>query len=79
MSASETNTEESAKRHKTPLIGMGLVALFGVILISIFTFIAVGRGEEPVGAEQQVDGLTGDVEPADDGVSAQIEAEGASE
>ncbi|MGZ9811717.1 hypothetical protein ACXN5S_14740 [Pseudoroseicyclus sp. H15] len=76
MSASETNTEKAAKKHSVPLIGMAVVAIFGVVLIAIFTFIAVSRGESPEGAEMQVDSLSGEVEPADDGVAAPIASEG---
>lgn len=33
MSAPQTNIEKQKRRHRGPLIGMGLAVLFGVVLI----------------------------------------------
>ena len=62
MSAPDTNTEKQVEKHKAPLGGMAIAVGAGIILlILLITFVAVG-GEEPDGANAQVDGRTGDVE-----------------
>ena len=62
MSAPDTNTEKQVEKHKAPLGGMAIAVGAGVILlILLITFIAVG-GDDPVGADAQVDGRTGEVE-----------------
>ena len=60
MSASNTNLEKQKERHAGPLSGMAilltLVALMFVGWVG-YEFLA---GEEPAGAEVQINGLTGE-------------------
>ncbi len=64
MSAPNTDVEKQEKRHKGPLIGMGAAVAWGVgLLIAVMVYVFV-IGGDPEGAETQVDGRTGDAEPA---------------
>ena len=45
MSAPKTNIETQKRRHWVPLVGMALVALFGVLLITYWV------GEEAVNSD----------------------------
>jgi hypothetical protein len=47
MSAPKTNLEKQKKRHFAPLIGMALVALFGVALIVFWQFEEAAQGLSP--------------------------------
>ncbi|MFQ6548315.1 hypothetical protein AADZ90_010175 [Aestuariibius sp. 2305UL40-4] len=62
MSAPDTDVEKQEKRHKGPLIGIAAAVAFGVGLIVLLSVIVVSRGDEPVGADEQIDGRTGTVE-----------------
>ena len=69
MSAPHTDVEKQEKSHKGPLIGMAVVAGFGVLLILFLVFIGFGQGNEPE-AENTVEAVGSDVtegtETADD-------------
>ena len=61
MSAPDTDPEKQAKRHRPSLIGMGIVVVLALaMLLALITFV-VDRGGAPEGAEEQVDGRTGEV------------------
>lgn len=61
MSAPETNVEKQEKRHKPALIGMGAAVVWaGVLLVGLILWI-VYQGNEPEGAEAQIDGRTGEI------------------
>lgn len=59
MSASNTNLETQKRRHKGPLVGIGLVV--GVVAIGFVIFFSTQflRGDNPEGADVQVEGTTG--------------------
>ncbi len=61
MSAPNTNLEKEEKRHKGPLIGMALAAVFGVGLILVLTFMQSADGNEPDEAPK-LETTTGDIE-----------------
>ncbi|MGR3463355.1 hypothetical protein [Limimaricola sp.] len=66
MSAPQTDVEKQEKRHKGPLTGMAVVAVFGVLLILFLLFIGFGQGNEPE-AESTVEAVGSDeVEATDD-------------
>ncbi|NDV00143.1 hypothetical protein [Pseudoroseicyclus tamaricis] len=79
MSASETNTEESAKRHKGPLIGIGIAVAIGAIMGIAMAVTAVMRGDDPEGADQQMNSLSGELEPAESAVEEPVGLEGTDE
>ena len=62
MSAPDTNTEKQTERHKAPLYGgIMLPILFaGTLLVGLVVFIFFW-GNDPEGAEQVIDGRTGEV------------------
>ncbi len=62
MSSPHTDVEKQEKRHKGPLIGMAVVAAFGVLLIIFLAFIGLEQGGEPEGADTQLETTTGDIE-----------------
>jgi hypothetical protein len=47
MSAPRTNLETQKRRHRGPLIGMALVAIFGVGLIVYWQFEEAADGNSP--------------------------------
>jgi len=47
MSAPQTNLETQKRRHIGPLIGMALVAIFGVSLIVYWQFEEAAQGQGP--------------------------------
>ncbi|MBB3712969.1 hypothetical protein FHS00_002567 [Limimaricola variabilis] len=62
MSAPHTDVEKQEKRHKGPLTGMAIVAVFGVLLILLLVFLGFGQGNEPE-AESTVEAVgSGEVE-----------------
>ena len=62
MSAPDTNTEKQQDRHRAPLGGMALAVIFAVVLlIGLVMFLILG-GDDPEGADTQIDGRTGAVE-----------------
>lgn len=65
MSAPDTDTEKQEKAHRGPLrLGIMLPILFAVTLLAVLIVAVFLGGEEPEGAEEQVDTATGEVEPA---------------
>jgi hypothetical protein len=51
MSAPKTNIDRQKRQHAGPLIGMALVALFGLGLVVYWQFEEAAKGDGP-GAEQ---------------------------
>lgn len=61
MSAPDTDPEKQVKRHRPSLIGIGVVVVLALaMLLALITYVA-DRGGTPEGAEQQIDGRTGDI------------------
>ena len=57
MSAPDTNTEKQKERHKAPLrFGIALPIIAVVALFVVFAVAMFLRGDDPVGADTQVDG-----------------------
>ena len=65
MSAPDTDLEKQEKRHKGPLVGMGLAVIAALLLLFVFVSYLVSEGGEPQGAETQIDGRTGIEAPAE--------------
>lgn len=65
MSAPNTNIEKQARRHRGALWGIALAVLTAVILFVGYMTVIVDRGNEPEGADVQIDGRTGLPETAD--------------
>ncbi len=66
MSPPDTNLEKQAKRHKGPLGGMALVAVFVVIITIAFAIWLMMGSDGPEGADAQVDGRTGEITETDE-------------
>lgn len=66
MSAPKTNLEKQERRHKGPLIGMGLGVAFAALLLFAFVTWLAYQGNEPGEPEIQIDGRTGEEEPVRD-------------
>ena len=62
MSAPDTNTEKQAEKHKAPLGGMAIAVGGAVLLLILLIIFLIFSGNDPEGANTQVDGRTGDVE-----------------
>ncbi len=60
MSPPDANLEKQKRRHRGPLLGIGLVAVFAIGLILYWIVEVVDRGGEPQGAEVQINGATGE-------------------
>ena len=61
MSAPDTNIEKQAKRHKGPLGGFALIAIFIVLITAAYSIYLVSAGDAPEGTAEQIDGRTGEV------------------
>ena len=62
MSAPDTDTEKQAKAHRGPLrLGIMLPVLFALVLLLVLFVTVFLRGDNPEGADQQIDARTGDV------------------
>lgn len=61
MSAPDTNLEKQKRRHKGPLGGIRLALLFAALLFVGFLIWTFAQGDEPEGADAQVDGRTGEI------------------
>ena len=61
MSAPDTNTEKQERRHKTPLMGIWIGMGAVLLLLAVFVAFNILGGDDPVGADEQVDGRTGEV------------------
>ncbi len=77
MSAPKTDLEKQEKRHKGPLTGIVGVVVFALVLLLLFVGYVVWQGDSPEGAEQQIDGRTGEV--SDDAGDAATEPEAATD
>ncbi|MFZ3584588.1 hypothetical protein ACOI1H_20860 [Loktanella sp. DJP18] len=64
MSAPKTDVEKQEKQHRGPLRGMAGVVGFALFLLVILVIWISFNGNEPEGAETQIDGRTGIEEPA---------------
>ena len=62
MSPPDTNVEKQKSRHKGPLIGMALVAVFGIGLITYWVFELFAESPEAT-TEAETDTVT--VEPTE--------------
>lgn len=64
MSAPKTDLDKQEKQHRGPLRGMALVVAFALALLVVLMIWISYNGNEPEGAETQIDGRTGAEEPA---------------
>ena len=69
MSAPNTNIEKQARRHRGPLIGMALAAVFGVLMIVYWLFQESAQSDpsappEPEGQVQEAPTSAAPVTPA---------------
>ena len=62
MSAPTTNVERQAASHRAPIWGILAALVFGGLMGAAITFTAFVRGDDPSGAEVQIDGRTGAAE-----------------
>ena len=60
MSAPDTDLEKQKRRHRPSLSGIAFVAVFGVTMIVILSFVVFARGDEPVTPDTRIDGRTGE-------------------
>ncbi len=60
MSAPETNIEKQKKRHRGPLIGLAIAAVFVVLILGYYIVNLVAQGSNPEGADVLIDGRTGE-------------------
>lgn len=68
MSAPDTNLNKQKRRHRVPLIAMGVLVVFFVILMLVYWPIEeAAQAPGPDGADAQVDGRTGIVTDTDTG------------
>lgn len=65
MSAPKTDIEKQETQHRGPLRGMAVVVVFALVLLVGLMFFLSANGNEPEGADVQVDGRTGAEEPAE--------------
>jgi hypothetical protein len=63
MSAPKTNIDKQKRRHWAPLLGMALVALFGVALIVYWQFEEAAQGLSPGDDAATVPGTEREVVP----------------
>jgi hypothetical protein len=63
MSAPKTNIDKQKRRHFVPLLGMALVAIFGVILIVYWQFEESAQGLSPGDEVPTVPGTEREVVP----------------
>jgi len=59
MTAPDTKLERQKRRHRGPLIGIGIAVIFGVGMMMLWLFGAVSDAPPPDGVESQTDGVTG--------------------
>ena len=60
MSAPQTNVETQKKRHRPALGGMKLAVGTALVLLVGWLVWVVAVGNDPQGAEEQIDGRTGE-------------------
>jgi hypothetical protein len=63
MSAPKTNIDKQKRRHFVPLLGMALVAIFGVLLIVYWQFEESAQGLSPGDEVPTVSGTEREVVP----------------
>ncbi|MFW8636807.1 hypothetical protein [Cribrihabitans pelagius] len=52
MSAPDTNVERQKKNHKPPLLGIGAVVIFALVLLGLMLLMVFDRGGEQDKAEE---------------------------
>ena len=52
MSAPQTNIEKQKRWHRGPLIGMAIVAIFGVGMLFLWMMDEASNGDSPTGAPE---------------------------
>jgi len=62
MSAPQDSPERQAKRHKPALGGIALSLVVGGIFAFLIVAWAILGGDDPEGAETQINGVTGEAE-----------------
>ena len=67
MSPPDTTIEKQKRRHRGPLWGIGLAVVFAFGLFVWWITYVAEEGNEPEGADVQIDGATG--EPVEDDAS----------
>ncbi len=73
MSQPETNLKKQTRRHRGPLLGMALGGIFVVGLLVWYLFSLAAEGQQPAGADVQIDGRSG--EPVIEGEPTLVEPE----
>lgn len=67
MSAPGTDPQTEFGRHRWSLVVIALSCVVGALFGALITFVAVGRGDAPEGANAHLDDFTGTIEKSDDG------------
>ena len=62
MSAPDTNVEKQEENHKPALGGIGFAMIWGLVLLAGLVAFTILNGDDPVGADEQVDGRDGTIE-----------------
>ncbi|MGR3541925.1 MAG: hypothetical protein ACU0BS_10920 [Hasllibacter sp.] len=62
MSAPDTNVEKQEERHKPALGGIAFALIWGLVLLAGLIAFTILTGDDPVGADERIDGRTGEVE-----------------
>ncbi|WP_116597275.1 hypothetical protein [Primorskyibacter marinus] len=65
MSAPQTNVETQEKNHRPALGAMKFAVGAALVLFIVFVIWMFAAGDDPEGAETQIDGRTGEVEQAE--------------
>ena len=68
MSAPNTDLEKQERRHRGPLRGMAGVLIFAAILLVVFIAYMFASNDGVEGADEVIDGRTGEVEDAAPGL-----------
>ena len=67
MSAPKTNLDKQKGRHRGAMTGIITVVVFALLLLGALLVFTSANGNDPEGAETQIDGTTGEeVEGATD-------------
>uniref|UniRef100_UPI003B521A61 hypothetical protein n=1 Tax=Roseovarius indicus TaxID=540747 RepID=UPI003B521A61 len=67
MSAPEPDLETAKRRHKGPLVGIGIAVGFAIVLLGALALWVSYQGNEPGNEAPQIDGRTGAEEQSDEG------------
>ncbi len=66
MSSPNTDLHKQKRRHSAPLIGMVVATAVVVVVAIVLLFSGAEEATPPEGAEEQIDGRTGQPSEADD-------------